>query len=131
MAKRKQYEPDWEDDSDEDERYESKFTPAIRDTIPNFPIDIDLDQLEVDAPDTIIVESAFKEVQENDLKITNLLLSAQLHALSHVRTPKGIALICKEVRETLNHRRDGLQMQTRKEPTLSGKGGVIVLNPID
>lgn len=111
--------------------YSRNYTPAIRDSIPNFPIDIDLDQLEVDAPDSIIVESSFKEVQDNDLKITNLLLSAQLHALSHVRTPKGIAIISKEVRETLNQRRDGLQMQTRKEPTLSGKGGVIVLNPID
>jgi len=129
MAKKSNYE--WDEDAEADDQESPDYSPVIRERIPAFPVAIDIGNIEVDAPDNIEIESSFKEVQGNDLKIINLALTAQLHALSHIRTPKGLAIITKELRETLNHRRDVFLYQKTKEPTLSGKGGVIVLNPID
>lgn len=117
--------------NDEDDEEDNTLALIRGDTIPQFPISMPAEPPVVDAPDNITHDSTFNEVQENDVKIINLALTVQLHALSNTRTVNGVCKLSQEIRNTINARRDALLYQKEKEPTLSGKGGVINVNPID
>lgn len=131
MANKKRKALDFEnfdDDYDEDERF---IPVSQRDVIPQFPIQINNAAIHVDGPENITKDSTFDDVQDNDLKLHNMLMVAALHAISNVRTPKSFCMLSKEMRELTRARRDCLLMQKEKEPTLSGKGAVFNCNPID